>query len=121
MELLTVQEVARLLRVSPITVRRHIASGRLAAVRAGRQVRVPRESLDAFLMPVPKDAGVLPDARPLFPPPTPDELARRRAAVDRILELRRSLPSIAPLTTRDLVIQARKEEGASYDPGEPRA
>jgi excisionase family DNA binding protein len=40
MELLTVEEVAKRLRVAPVTVRRHIAAGRLPAVRVGRLVRV---------------------------------------------------------------------------------
>ena len=120
MELLTVAEVAAMLKVSAITVRRHIASGRLAAVRAGRRVRVLRESVEAFLTPVRRDPGVMPYGKPLFPPPTPDELARRRAVVDEILALRETLPSIAPLTTVDLVRIAREEEGPSYDPGEPK-
>jgi excisionase family DNA binding protein len=52
MELLTVRETAALLRVSPITVRRYIASGRLAAVRVGRGVRVERMSLKQLVSPV---------------------------------------------------------------------
>ena len=40
MELLTVQETARLLKVAPITIRRSIANGRLPAVTVGRAVRV---------------------------------------------------------------------------------
>jgi excisionase family DNA binding protein len=46
MELMTVQETARLLRVSPVTVRRFIASRRLPAVRVGRGVRVRREDVE---------------------------------------------------------------------------
>lgn len=57
MDLLTVQESARILKVNPITVRRHIAAGRLAAVRVGARVRVPREALEHFLAPVePREA-----------------------------------------------------------------
>jgi excisionase family DNA binding protein len=52
MDFLTVNETARLLRVSPITVRRYIASGRLAAERVGRGIRVRREAIEAFIMPV---------------------------------------------------------------------
>ncbi|HEX5501939.1 MAG TPA: helix-turn-helix domain-containing protein [Thermomicrobiales bacterium] len=52
MELLTIQESARILKVNPITVRRHIAAGRLAAVRVGARVRVPREALEQFAAPV---------------------------------------------------------------------
>ena len=52
MELLTVKETARLLRVSPITVRRYIASGRLPAERVGRGIRVRREAIEGFVTPV---------------------------------------------------------------------
>lgn len=52
MELLTVHEAALLLKVNPITVRRYIADGRLSAVRAGKGVRVLRESLDQFIEPI---------------------------------------------------------------------
>lgn len=49
MELLTVQETAEMLRVAPVTVRRYIASGRLAAVRVGRGVRVRKEEATAMV------------------------------------------------------------------------
>jgi excisionase family DNA binding protein len=52
MELLTVQETARLLRVSPITIRRYIASGRLPAERVGRGIRVRRTAIEGFVSPV---------------------------------------------------------------------
>lgn len=52
MELLTVKETAEILRVSQITVRRYIASGQLAAERVGRGIRVRREAIDEFMMPV---------------------------------------------------------------------
>ena len=48
----TVAETARLLKVNPITVRRHIQGGRLSAIRAGRGVRIRRGDLEAFLQPV---------------------------------------------------------------------
>lgn len=48
MALLTVKEVADRLRVAPITVRRHIAAGRLPAVRVGRLVRVEEASVVRF-------------------------------------------------------------------------
>jgi excisionase family DNA binding protein len=51
MELYTVDETARLLRVSPITIRRYIAAGQLEAVRVGRGVRVHREAIDRFVKP----------------------------------------------------------------------
>ena len=52
MDLLTVREAAGELRISPMTVRRYIAAGKLRAVRAGRAVRIERSALDAFLSPI---------------------------------------------------------------------
>ena len=55
MDFLTVKETAQLLRVSPITVRRYIASGQLAAERVGRGIRVRREAIEEFVTPVEPD------------------------------------------------------------------
>lgn len=52
MELLTVQETAKIVRVAPITVRRYIAQGRLPAVRVGRRFRVRKEAVEQMAMPV---------------------------------------------------------------------
>jgi excisionase family DNA binding protein len=52
MDLLTVSEAASILRVTPITVRRFIAGGRLKAVRVGRGVRIDRQALDALATPI---------------------------------------------------------------------
>jgi excisionase family DNA binding protein len=72
MELLTVNETANMLRVSPITIRRYIASGRLRAERVGHVIRIRREAIDEFIAPVagvrtvdvdeeaPEDSGDLP-------------------------------------------------------------
>jgi excisionase family DNA binding protein len=51
MELLTVKETADMLRVSQVTVRRYIASGKLAAVRVGRNIRIRREDVEGMLTP----------------------------------------------------------------------
>ncbi|MBW3576840.1 MAG: helix-turn-helix domain-containing protein [Actinobacteria bacterium] len=48
-ELLTVAEVADLLRVSTMTVYRLIRSGELPAVRVGRNYRVRRDELETYL------------------------------------------------------------------------
>lgn len=48
-QLLTVAEVAELLRVSTMTVYRLIRSGELPAVRVGRNYRVRRGDLDGYL------------------------------------------------------------------------
>jgi excisionase family DNA binding protein len=51
MELLTVKETADLLRVSTVTVRRYIASGKLAAVRVGRNIRIRRDDVERVIEP----------------------------------------------------------------------
>jgi excisionase family DNA binding protein len=40
-----IREAGRLLSLSPRTIRRHIRSGRIKAVRVGRRVLVPVEAL----------------------------------------------------------------------------
>jgi excisionase family DNA binding protein len=52
LELLTVQETAALLKLNPKTVRNYIATGRLAARRIGRRVRVERAAAEALAQPV---------------------------------------------------------------------
>jgi excisionase family DNA binding protein len=66
MELLTVQETARMLKVNPITVRRFIADGRLPAIRVGRGVRVRKDAVEQLATPVvPKAqrAGAVPKGK----------------------------------------------------------
>jgi len=54
-ELMTVGEVAALLKVSDRTIRRAIHDGRLRAIAIGRSWRIPREALLALYEPgVPK-------------------------------------------------------------------
>lgn len=48
-EVLTPDEVAKLLRVSKRTVERLCQSGKLRAIRVGRLWRIPRSSLEEFL------------------------------------------------------------------------
>ena len=52
MGLLTVQETAKMLKVSPMTIRRYIAAGRLSAVKVGKLVRVREESLEQLMQPI---------------------------------------------------------------------
>lgn len=52
MELLTIQEVAQMMRVSPITIRRRIKEGDLSAVRVGRRIRVPKNAVDKLPKPI---------------------------------------------------------------------
>lgn len=48
-ELLTIREVAAVYRVHEMTVRRHIASGKLPAVRVGRGLRVRRDEMENYI------------------------------------------------------------------------
>ena len=48
-DMYTAHEIARMLRVSPMTVYRHINEGRLRAFRIGRTVRVSENALNDFM------------------------------------------------------------------------
>jgi len=56
MELLTVKETAEMLRVSTVTVRRYIASGKLAAVRVGRNIRIRRDDAERVIEPAERES-----------------------------------------------------------------
>jgi excisionase family DNA binding protein len=45
----TVKQIAKMLQVSEETVRRIVAEGKLEIVYVGRQVRISRDALDAYL------------------------------------------------------------------------
>lgn len=49
-DMLTPEEVAEYLRVTPATVYSSIRQGRLVAFRVGQQYRISRENLDLFLL-----------------------------------------------------------------------
>src|SRR2546426_4875249 len=95
-ELLTVNEVARRLRLHHMTVRRQIRSGRLRAVRVGRGIRVREEDMEAFLEPeVRKEEEMSVDELRTwaYRMPTPAELAERRKLGKEMKRLRaRSAP-----------------------------
>lgn len=129
MELLTVDETARLLKVAPITVRRFIQSGRLPAIKVGKGIRVRKEAVEQFLAPVGSTADrpfvdsspaehqareVNPAMERIRPvSPTPEQLARRQAIVADTLEARKKFV-ITPKTTTELVHEVREESEASY-------
>lgn len=77
MNLLTVQQTARLLKISPITVRRYIASGRLPVLAIRGAPRVRREALKRLTAPVPEQT-----ARPRAP-----RLGARRVTDDWLADL----------------------------------
>jgi excisionase family DNA binding protein len=110
--LLTVDEVAQRLRLHPITVRRHIRSGRLPATRIGRSVRVKEEDIEKTIEPPKKVVDMTPEElrahieRPL----TPEELERRRRAFDRMKELQVPID----ISTATLKRVARRAEEVLY-------
>ena len=74
MELLTIQDTAQLLKVSPVTVRRFIADGTLPAVRVGKGVRVRKEAIDQLARPIePQKPAVPKPARKTGRPMTADD------------------------------------------------
>lgn len=48
-EILTVKEVAKLLKTSRVQVRKMIQSGELPAVMVGREYRIPEEVIKVFV------------------------------------------------------------------------
>ncbi|SRR6266540_1740956 len=92
-KLLTVDEVAKRLRLHPITVRRHIRSGRLPATRIGRSVRVREEDIEATMV---QRKNVLDMTRDEFReymmrPPAAEEIERRRRWAAEIPALQRPI------------------------------
>jgi excisionase family DNA binding protein len=49
LDLLTVSEVAAMLRLSKMTIYRLMEKGQLTALRVGRSFRIPRDSVKALL------------------------------------------------------------------------
>ena len=47
--ILTPQEVAEYLQLTPDTIYRYIREGKLAAAKFGRHYRIPKENVDLFL------------------------------------------------------------------------
>ncbi len=113
----TVPQAAQVLDVSPATVWRWIAAEKLPAYRVGpRAIRIMKRDVETVIKPVRAKAVTMDEERIVFPPISPEELARRQTLVAKILANREERV-IAPLTSAELVRQARKEEMHSYDPG----
>lgn len=111
-ELLTISEVAKMLNLHEITIRRHIKQGKLKAVKAGRSVRIRREDLEEFIKPVYPVRPTL-KIKPALEPPSEKELDRRKALVERILKRRAEMSPIG-ITTAQLVREGRNEREAHY-------
>lgn len=113
----TVPQAAKLLDVSPATVWRWIAAEKLSAYRVGpRVIRIRKQDLETVIKPAKAKDVSMDEEGLLLQPVSEAELARRQALVAKILT-RREERNIAPLTSADLVREARKKEMHSYDPG----
>ena len=53
-ELLTIEQVAKQLKISKVTVRRHIKEGRLRAVKIGKVVRISADEVKGLFHPISK-------------------------------------------------------------------
>ena len=111
----TVAEAARLLEVSPSTIWRWIDAQRLPAYRLGpRSIRIKRRDLEAAIRPARgTEEGTLERAQPIVRPPSPGEIARRKALVAEILRLR-AQAVVTRLTTADLIHKSREQERQGY-------
>lgn len=92
-KLLTVDEVAQRLRLHPITVRRHIKSGRLPATRIGRSVRVKEEDIEATVESPKNVQDMTRDEfrEYMLRPPSAEEIERRRRWAEEIPSLQRPI------------------------------
>lgn len=115
----SVPEAAEALHVSRATIWRWIDAGRLPAYRVGpRRIRIKVEDLRRAVQPVRVRANEADSLlAELVPRPSPEELARRQAIAAQILA-ERDERVIGPLTSADLIHQAREAEWRSY--GKPR-
>jgi excisionase family DNA binding protein len=110
----TVAQAAKVLDVSPSTIWRWIKADILPAYRVGpRKIRIKKEELLSIITPARTKEVSRENQPPTLQPPTEEELARRKTLVAQILAKSKDR-SIAPLTTADLVRQARAKERRSY-------
>ena len=107
-EYLTVREVAAIYRVNEITVRRHIRSGKLRAVKVGGRVRVRKEDADGLAQPARAEWHL--DI--VIPEPTPEVLARRHELIKRMDELRSTMKPLG-CSVVEIIRQVRDADGGS--------
>ena len=105
---LTVREVAAIYKVNQITVRRHIRSGKLRAVKVGGRVRVRKEDADALALPM----GSPHQLQVLVEEPTPEEIGRRRRLIARMDDLKASMQPLG-FSIVDVIRDARDADGGS--------
>ena len=103
-EILTIEDAAKLLRVSPATVWRLVRSGALPAVRVGRKaVRIRRAELASIIAPAARDDDSPERGTPNVPAPDRSSRASapsvRSRAARRILSRRDEIGPIEESTT----------------------
>jgi len=124
-ELLTVKQVAELLQLHEMTIRRYIKNGKLEAVRIGRNVRVPRRAVEAFLH---AENPALREAPPIYragdaPPSVESTTSHRLQHLRRQIEqLKRERADIASETlwedleqTLDQILQEALTTGTAVE------
>jgi putative molybdopterin biosynthesis protein len=67
LEVYTVEEVAKMLKISPMTVYRLIRQGELPVKKIGGRFRIPRAALEAYLATLEKPAPKPPKTAPAAP------------------------------------------------------
>lgn len=109
-EYLTVREVAAIYRVNEITVRRHIRSGKLSAVKIGGRVRVRREDAEGLELPVQANTREVASE----PAPTAAEIARRKLVIARMDDMRSTMEPL-DISTVELLRLARQENEGHHN------
>ena len=115
----TVAQAAKRLSVPTALIWQWIEDGDLPARRTGpRSAQVDRAAIEAVITPREQRSLSIAEVRErLAQPLTAEELARRRIYWSVVREHRKHRPSIAPLTTADLVHMGRRPEyDRSADP-----
>jgi excisionase family DNA binding protein len=114
--LLTVAEAAEILRVSVITIRRWLSSGKLAARRAGRKLLIERAAVEQLL----QTKYVIVRGAPLLPgmalPLSDAELASAGAILLSVLRKGGWPNDLLPITAEQLrpVLQDQAHAGAIF-------
>jgi len=79
-------------------------------LRDGDEVTVEETDTGLVITPHAMDTPMTTEREPfVLTPPSPEQLARRKAAVADIAAVKAKMPSLAPLTAADLVHLAREE------------
>jgi excisionase family DNA binding protein len=99
-QLYSVEQVAEQLRLHVKTVRGYVRSGRLRAVRIGKQYRIAREDLEAFT------------GRPAAPPLRETVRRQRHVEVSSIVEIDAISAEAASRVTNSLLAAAKGRSAA---------